>query len=204
MAQLTRSPRAAAAVVAVVATLVTFFAQPAAVTAQETEPKLGPVGFGLQGGILNEDGSPPTRPLFGALLRFRLEANGAVSWRDTSVPGAGDVTVYTIPVFANILFYLFPGTTGRPATLSPYLSGGGGAIITRIEPDAGSSDTTTDIGGNVGAGLDIRLGANTTFTVDARYLFVDRASDLDAPGGVTRIEVGRRGYTITGQLTFYF
>lgn len=205
-----RLPRAAATFVVVITGFLTFFAQPAASLAQDAQPTVGPVGFGIQGGIFDESGSAGPRPLFGALVRFRLtpsfalEANGAVSWRDTFTPATGDITVYTAPVFANVLFYLVPGTPGRPAPLSPYLAGGGGVIITRIDPDRGGSDTNYDLGGNVGGGLDIRLGTHSVFTVDARYLFVDRDSDLDAPGGVTRIDVSRRGYTVTGQLTFYF
>ncbi len=206
-----QSPRAAATtLVAVIAGLVTFFAQPTSPRAQDASPATGPLGFGIQGGIFDESGSVGPRPLFGALLRFRLtpslglEASGAVSWRDAATPTTGDVTIFTAPVFANLLFYLFPGTPGRPAPFSPYLAGGGGVIITRIDPDRGSSDTDYDIGGNVGGGLDIRLGTQTVFTVDARYLFVDRDSELETPGGGTRIDVSRRGYTVTGQLTFYF
>ncbi len=174
------------------------------------ESAAGRLGFGIQGGILNERGPVPARPLFGALLRFRLtssfalEASGATSWRHTFVPLAGETTVFTTPLFASVLFYLIPGTPDRPALFSPYIAGGGGVIMTRIDPDRGGSDTRFDVGGNVGGGIEVPLGGHTAFTVDARYLFTDRDTDLNAPGGTTRIDVSRKGYTITGQLTFYF
>lgn len=45
-----------------------------------------------------------------------------------------------------------------------------------------------------------RLG----FGIHTDILFPDRDTDLNAPGGTTRIDVSRKGYTITGQLAFYF
>lgn len=185
-------------------------ARPIPALAQPAESVAGRLGFGVQAGIFDESGPAEPRPLFGALLRFRLtpsfalEASGAVSWRHTFAPVAGDVTVRTVPLFANVLFYLLPGTPDRPAPFSPYLAGGGGVIMTRVEPDSGGSDTSFDVGGNVGGGIDLPLGGRTVFGVDARYLFSDRDSDLSGPGGTTRIDVARRGYTVTGQLTFYF
>jgi opacity protein-like surface antigen len=145
-----------------------------------------PVSFGIAGGLSIPSGdigdAVESGFLVGGLLEFarpasplafRVEVDYSRFGSKLDIAGAGDLRV--ISGVANVL-YKFAGQTARP-----YLLGGLGVF--NSGSSAEDSGSETDLGFNVGAGLEVPLSGITVFG-DVRY-----KSILASPDNVNFIPI---------------
>lgn len=104
-------------------------------------------------------------------------------WKKTeSIPGLLDVSVEDINVGANVL-YLVPAGDKVVASLgggigAHFLKGAVGALGFE------ESDTETKFGGNIQAGLDLKVAENVALFANARYDLVSDFNQFKVYGGV--------------------
>lgn len=129
-------------------------------------PAQATLGFGLRAGLLDrveEDGRPRS---FGGFARahsgfFGLEV-GADRWTFERADGA---EVTTTPVTLALLAYPLPFA---------YVLGGGGLYDASIAEAGGPEAEASELGWQIGAGLEVPVLPALRLTGDIRYGYVDR------------------------------
>lgn len=98
-----------------------------------------------------------------------LEA--AVLYHVEEIDAATDLEI--IPVqFSGLIYPL-----RRDYQFSPYILAGMGLYISRVVPDAGETDSSTDFGWHLGLGVDYALNDRVFIEGDFRYIWLDTQTD---------------------------
>jgi opacity protein-like surface antigen len=98
-----------------------------------------------------------------------LEA--AVLYHVEEVDSTTDLELFPIQ-FSGLIYPL-----RRDYQFSPYLLGGAGLYITRVVPDAGPTDSSTDFGWHLGFGVDYALNDRVFLEGDFRYIWLDTETE---------------------------
>ncbi|MGE5204473.1 MAG: outer membrane beta-barrel protein [Chlamydiota bacterium] len=136
-------------------------------------------GFGVSRSALKEAGTPSgDSHVWSITAEPRLQLPFAYKLRPYVVGGVGyyrRTVNFTQPALINVTFfdpffgYIFPGLVGTNQVLK--------------------TDSQSGIGGNAGAGFSIKLGPNTEFFTEARYVY---AATGDVPTRMVPLTFGLR------------
>lgn len=94
-----------------------------------------------------------------------LEA--AVLYHVETVNATTDLELFPIQ-FSGLIYPL-----RRDYMVSPYLLGGAGLYISRLVPDSGPTDSSTDFGWHLGLGADWAINDRVFIEGDFRYIWLD-------------------------------
>jgi len=159
--------------------LAAALAAPAALSAQASSDR--PVSFGISGGLslpmgdlgdAVESGYTAAGHIFFKPASFNaLSFRGDVSYDRWTTKVSDDANVQSLGFVANALYNV--NTTGM---VKPYLLGGVGAFNSKVKLDlpggaSGDSESSTDLGIQVGGGLRFQLSGFSTF-LEAKYVNV--------------------------------